>query len=191
MLDLGQGAILTLLEEADADELFALVDRGRERLRRWLGWVDANRSAEDSLAFIRRTREQWANERALSGCIRVHGRIAGCAGLDGIDRSNLMAPIGYWIGGEFEGRGLATRAVRALVDHAFRDVLLHRVEIRCATGNARSRRVPERLGFREEGILRGAERVAGRHLDLVVYSLLATDPHPPPGMRSPGPPHFQ
>ena len=106
----------------------------------------------------------------------MDGRLAGCVGLHGIDRSHLSTAIGYWIAGEFEGRGLMTRAVRVLVEHAFGDLGLHRVEIRCAVGNARSRAIPERLGFRQEGILRGAERAAGRHLDIAVYGRLATDP---------------
>lgn len=177
VLDLGQGAVLTLLEEADAQELYDLTDRNRERLRVWLPWADETRSPADTLRFIRLMREQ---ERERGFCVKVEGRIAGCVGLHGIDRSHLTATIGYWIGGELEGRGLVTKAVRAVVEHAFRDLGLHRVEIRCAVGNARSRAIPERLGFRQEGILREAERANGRHLDIAVYSRLATDGPPSP-----------
>jgi ribosomal-protein-serine acetyltransferase len=176
VFDLGDGVTLTLLEESDAEGLFDLVDRNRERLRPWLGWADDTRGADDSLAFIRATREQVATGQGFHGCLRVQGRIAGCVGFQGIQRAFRSTAIGYWIGGEFEGRGLMTKAVRALVGHAFGDLGLHRVEIRCAVENARSRAIPERLGFRQEGILRGAERAAGRVLDIVVYGRLATDP---------------
>ena len=44
-----------------------------------------------------------------------------------------------------------------------------------AVENARSRAIPERLGFREEGTLRQAERVGGRYLDNVVYSVLRSE----------------
>ena len=57
--------------------------------------------------------------------------------------------------------------------HALTAWELHRVEIRVATGNARSRAIPERLGFRREGTLRGAERHGERFLDLDVFALLA------------------
>jgi ribosomal-protein-serine acetyltransferase len=67
-----------------------------------------------------------------------------------------------------------TRAVRALVDHAVRDLRLNRVEIRIAPDNRRSRAVPERLGFRQEGTLRQAERVGDRYLDAVVFAMLAS-----------------
>jgi hypothetical protein len=50
---------------------------------------------------------------------------------------------------------------------------LNRVEIHAATENRRSRAIPERLGFRQEGVLRDYERVGDRYVDIVVYSLLA------------------
>jgi ribosomal-protein-serine acetyltransferase len=68
-----------------------------------------------------------------------------------------------------------TEAVRALVDHAFGPWGLHRVEIGAAVENARSRAVPERLGFRAEGVRREAERHGERYLDVVVYAMLAGD----------------
>jgi ribosomal-protein-serine acetyltransferase len=74
-----------------------------------------------------------------------------------------------------QGRGTMTAAVRALVDHAFGEWGLHRVVIEAAVDNAPSRAVPERLGFREEGVRRAAERHGERYLDLVVYAMLAVD----------------
>ena len=65
-----------------------------------------------------------------------------------------------------------TAVVSALLDHAFYEWELHRVEIHCAPENARSRAIPERLGFREEARLREAELVGGSYLDSVVYGLL-------------------
>ena len=59
------------------------------------------------------------------------------------------------------------------MDHAFGELGLHRVEIKAAEGNRRSRAIPERLGFEQEGILREAECVDDRYMDLVVYGLLA------------------
>lgn len=68
-----------------------------------------------------------------------------------------------------------TRAVRALVDHAFATWRLHRVEIRASVDNARSRAIPERLGFKEAGVLPDAERVGERLIDQVVYAVLAAE----------------
>lgn len=65
-----------------------------------------------------------------------------------------------------------TAAVRALVDHACGEWGLHRVEIHCASGNRRSRAIPERFGFRKEALLRETELMGGRYLDAVVYGVL-------------------
>jgi ribosomal-protein-serine acetyltransferase len=64
-------------------------------------------------------------------------------------------------------------AVSAVLDHAFGELHLNRVEIRVAPDNRRSRALPERLGFREEGVLRQAERHGEHYGDLTVYSMLA------------------
>jgi ribosomal-protein-serine acetyltransferase len=66
-----------------------------------------------------------------------------------------------------------TAAVRLLVDHALTIWRLNRVEIIVATENRRSRAIPERLGFREEGTLWQFQLVGGRYLDCASYSMLA------------------
>lgn len=68
-----------------------------------------------------------------------------------------------------------TAAVRALVSYAFDEGGLHRAEIRMTPENSRSRALAERLGFRQEGVLRQAERFGDQHRDLVVYATLAPE----------------
>jgi ribosomal-protein-serine acetyltransferase len=103
------------------------------------------------------------------------GAIVGIAGFLGVNWPHGSTSIGYWLSERHQGRGLMTDAVRTLIDRAFGEWSLHRVEIRAATGNARSRRIPERLGFREEGVMREAERIGERYNDLAVYGLLAPE----------------
>jgi hypothetical protein len=59
--------------------------------------------------------------------------------------------------------------------YAFGAWRLHRVEIRAGVDNTRSRAIPERLGFTQEGVAREAKRAGGRSADQVVYAILATD----------------
>jgi RimJ/RimL family protein N-acetyltransferase len=84
--------------------------------------------------------------------------------------------IGYWIDADWQGRGLVSEAVCALC-HVALDVMgAHRVEIRCAPTNLRSKAVPERLGFRLDGLLRQAGvDGAGVREDKMVWSLLASE----------------
>jgi len=62
-----------------------------------------------------------------------------------------------------------------MLDYLFEELGLHRVEIRCGTGNTRSCAIPERLGFTREGLLREAEWVNDRWLDLLVWGMLEVE----------------
>ena len=66
---LRDGFELRLVEERHAEEMFAVVDRERQHLRAWLPWVDATRSPDDSLAFIRASLEQFANNKGFAAGI--------------------------------------------------------------------------------------------------------------------------
>jgi ribosomal-protein-serine acetyltransferase len=174
--ELSPGCHLRLLEERDADELYTLVAANHEHLARWLPWVEGH-TPERSLEFIRATRQSLGASAGMTTAVVVDGAIAGVVGLHEISWMHRSTSAGYWLAEGHQGRGLVTAAVAAYVDHAFGTLGLHRFEIRAAVDNARSRAIPERLGFTQEGTLRGAERVGGRMLDLVVYSRLAVD-HP-------------
>lgn len=122
--------------------------------------------------FIAETEEQLSRGNGFQAALAPEGEIVGTVGFPVFDRVNRNANIGYWLAEEAQGRGTMTTAVGALLDHAFYELELHRVEIHCAPDNRRSRAIPERLGFREEALLREAELVGGRYLDSVVYGML-------------------
>jgi ribosomal-protein-serine acetyltransferase len=166
---------LKLVEERHAPAVFACVDRNRATLREWLPWVDSSTHLDFTRNFIRTSLARFAEECAVQAGIWVGNEFAGMIGYVGVDWLNHKTEIGYWLAPTYEGRGLMTDACRALVGHAFRELGLNRVEIRCATANRRSRAIPERLGFREEGILRQAQLLHNRYVDLVLYSMLAGD----------------
>jgi ribosomal-protein-serine acetyltransferase len=166
---------LRLLEERHAEAVFAVVEENRAYLRTWLPWLDANRSVEDSLNFIKGAMAQWARNDGLTAGLWYQGDLAGVIGYAGIDWPNRITGIGYWVSAALQGRGLITKACRALVDCAFAELGLNRVEIRCATGNRKSCAIPERLGFTREGILRDGEWLYDHYVDLVVYALLASE----------------
>jgi ribosomal-protein-serine acetyltransferase len=83
--------------------------------------------------------------------------------------------IGYWISAKFEGNGIITHSCKALIAYAFNELKLNRVEIRCATENGRSRAIPERLGFKLEGVLRESEWRHTRFYDMAIYGLLQNE----------------
>ena len=173
-LDIADDLHLRLLDETDAEELHELVDSNRAYLAEWLPWA-AGQTFDATAEFIRRTRRQLEGSDGLQGGLVLGESIVGAGGLIGIDWESRKTGIGYWLAEEHQGRGLMTRAVEAVTDYAFDELGLNRVEIQVGTGNAKSRAIPERLGFRQEGVLRDYERVGDRYLDIVVYSLLERD----------------
>jgi ribosomal-protein-serine acetyltransferase len=172
--DLGGGAAVRPVRAEDADGLYAVADANRAHLAPWMPWAAANR-VEDSRTYVAGALAQRARDDGFQAVMLVDGTLAGSIGFHRVDRINRATSIGYWIAAAHEGRGIVTRAVRALVGHAFGDWGLHRVEIDAAVGNVRSRAVPERLGFAQEGVRRDGERFGERYVDLVVYSMLAPD----------------
>ena len=150
---------LRLFAETDSRPLFELVDGNREYLRRWLNWVDSIATVDDQRTFVRESRAgfEMRDPAPFSLGIWEHGALVGVIGFVYFDRKNRKTEIGYWLAAEVQGRGVMTRACRALVSFAFHDLMFNRVEIQCATGNARSASIPGRLGFRLEGTSRDAE----------------------------------
>lgn len=164
---------LRLMVPADAPELFAVTDADRAHLRRWLPWLDSVKSSADSAGFIQATLRQFADNQGFNAAILHDGAIVGVIGHHRIAWANRSTSLGYWLAASHEGRGIMTAACRAVVEHAFTEYALHRVEIRCAAGNVRSSAIPERLGFRLEGLLREAEWLYDHYVDHRVFGLLS------------------
>ncbi|QUL54883.1 GNAT family N-acetyltransferase [Paenibacillus tritici] len=101
--------------------------------------------------------------------------IIGSCGYNSLDFENAKAEIGYDIAASFWGRGYASEAVRALLDHAFSSLELNRVEAKVDPANMNSIKLLHKLDFTFEGTLRQSERVAGRFNDLRIYSKLKSD----------------
>jgi ribosomal-protein-serine acetyltransferase len=167
--------VLKILELDDSNLIFALVDSNRIYLRKWLPWVDTNAALEDSKLFIESTQEQHEQNLGFQCGIWFHGVIAGIIGFHRIDWMNRSVEIGYWLGEEFQGHGIVTKACRTLVDVAFYEYQLNRVQIRCATGNMKSCAIIERLGFAKEGTIRQAEFLYDHYVDLHVYGMTADE----------------
>lgn len=165
---------LRLLEEADAGGLHELIEANRAYLARWLPWA-AGQTLEDTLDFIRGTRSQARENEGFQTAIVTEKGVVGVIGYVSVDWGNRSTRVGYWLDEGQQGRGTMTAAVRLLVDHALTVWQLNRVEIIVANENRRSRAIPERLGFLEEGTLWQFQLVNGRYLDCVSYSMLAAD----------------
>jgi ribosomal-protein-serine acetyltransferase len=101
-----------------------------------------------------------------------NGSLAGVVGQHYVESVNRRTELGYWLDAGHQGQGIVTRSVARLVDYAFVEQNCHRVIIHCAVGNVKSRAIPERLGFLQEGVLREAEWLYDHYVDLAIYSML-------------------
>lgn len=162
---------LRLMETHHAEALFAIIDRDRAYLRRWQNWPDHINTLDDVYAMIERADGRRANHNGFDLLIWSDGELAGKIGLVYVDWQDRVTEIGYWISQPYQGRGLVTRACRALLDEAFDWLLMNETLIRCASGNLRSRAIPERLGFSLSAAVTPKTWLRGRQIDEVLYSM--------------------
>jgi ribosomal-protein-serine acetyltransferase len=158
--------------DEDAAELFALIDANRIALGVWMPWLDQMRNMEDSLAYVRFSRDGNREGRFLNLLVWHHGQAIGVVCYFAIEPTQRRAEIGYWLGEAWQGRGMMTRACAALIEYGYTALDLYRIQIACAVDNQASRAVPLRLGFTLEGVLRGRECIGKRVLDHAIYGLL-------------------
>jgi ribosomal-protein-alanine N-acetyltransferase len=113
---------------------------------------------------------------SLPFAIRVDGRLAGQVTIDNVVRGALRSGyLGYWIDRSVAHRGMGSLAVALVCDHAFGPVGLHRLQADIRPENLPSQRLVERLGFRQEGLLRRLLDIDGDWRDHLTYALLAED----------------
>jgi len=163
---------LRQLQKADAVTLFELIDANRAHLRQWLPWLDITRSWRDSEAFIEDTAAKCVRGEGLVCGIWQAVQLTGLVSFNGIDSMNRKAEIGYWLSDNCQGRGIMTKACKALMRYGYEQLGLNRITIRCGRENHRSRAIPKRLGMTLEGIERQGEYLYDHFSDLEVYRLL-------------------
>ncbi len=109
--------------------------------------------------------------------IDVDGTLAGGIGYTPrTDVERVGAEVGYWLGREFWGRGVATTALRLLTAHAFAvNPALQRLFAVPFSSNAASARVLEKAGYTREGTLRRSAIKDGRVLDQWMYAIVRSE----------------
>jgi RimJ/RimL family protein N-acetyltransferase/predicted O-methyltransferase YrrM len=177
---LGDGAGLGPLEPWHAEEFAESVARAREHLAPWIPFAHTVVDTESARAFLQRFADaHGADTRHLFGIWR-DGRLVGGVMFPTFDARAGSCEIGVWLEPQAQSRGLVTRAVRVLIDWAFRTRGLSRVEWNTDPRNARSRAVAQRFGMTFEGVRRSLHRVAGERQDSETWSILASEWSPPP-----------
>lgn len=163
------------LDEKHAPELYELAAKNSSHLKKWLPWVNNMQGIEFIEDFIRESVKKNKDGSEYPFIIIKDGKMLGRIGLHKIDGQNKIAEIGYWVAQDIQGKGIVTASCKSLINHSFHQLQFNRIEIKCAAENYKSQKIPERLGFTFEGIIRQGEWIDNRFVDLKLYSLLRQD----------------
>ncbi|MFE2292599.1 GNAT family N-acetyltransferase [Streptomyces sp. NPDC059452] len=126
--------------------------------------------------MVRHLRAEAHAGRMLPFAIEYEGRLVGQLTVAGITWGSMCSGhIGYWVDQGVAGRGVMPTAVALAVDHCFRSVGLHRIEVCIRPENAPSRRVVEKLGFRSEGVRPRYLHIDGAWRDHLIFALTAEE----------------
>jgi len=163
---------LFLYQEKDAKELFELVDSNRSYFKKWLPWLNYNTKIEDTQQFILESKVNYEKGLSLNLGINYQDKIVGSVSFNTINTTHKNAEIGYMLSQDYTGKGLITKCCKALINYGFENLELNRVTIKCATENIKSRAIPEKLGFKLEGIIEQNERLYDCFVDHAHYGML-------------------
>lgn len=162
---------LVLLTPNHADELFELVENNREHLTKWMTWPPETTSSKDTGEFIRKSLVGLSNLEEIYFGIELNNKLVGVIAFNTISKKLRKVIIGYWISEDFQGKGIITKCCQFLINYAFDELDMDKIEIHIATENYPSQRVCERLGFKQEGTVHNAENLHGNIVNYNYYAL--------------------
>jgi len=164
------GHVIRRLEEADAERLLEL----RLRNRAFMAPFDPDRP--EDFYSLDRQREIARNDGGTSYAILDEGELAGVISVSNLAMGFFRsANVGYWVDADRNGRGLASRALAAVVHEAFETLGLHRLEAGTLVDNVGSQRVLEKNGFERIGLARNYLCIAGGWRDHILFQRTAED----------------
>jgi [ribosomal protein S5]-alanine N-acetyltransferase len=165
-------------ERGDYETWAALRSQSRDFLTPWEpSWPSDALSRASFRARIARYAEDWRTDQAYNFFIfRPSSELVGGVGLSNLRRGVAeTASLGYWVGQPFARQGLMTAALPLVLDFAFNQLRLHRVEAACLPTNIPSRALLTKVGFQQEGRARQYLRIEGKWQDHLLFAILRED----------------
>ena len=155
---------------ADAGDMFRNWT-GDAEVARYVSW-EPHASEADSRAYLESVVAGYGQPNYYNWGIVFEETLIGSVGVARMSEADLNCEVGYCLGRRWWGRGIATEALRALVDFLFAQVNFHRIAAVHDPDNPASGRVMQKAGMAREGVLRQQRFLKGRFVDTVVYSIL-------------------
>lgn len=168
---------LALRELRDGDAQAIASGAGDRRVAKYLIQVPSPYPVALARRWLAARREWWDIGRGVTLAVTRRDepdRLLGTVSLRRYARDR-RAELGYWLAVPAWGQGIATEAVRAVVDFGFRELVLARIYAQVFAGNTPSMRVLEKTGMTHEGVKRQHVRKGHRLHDVVLYGLLRAE----------------
>ncbi len=163
---------LRLAQREDAAEILHL--RSDRELLRYLD-RDPCKDLTEAKEWIQRNQDDFKNNLGLNWVITLQpeSKVIGTIGLWRFDLPNHRAEIGYTLKTNYQGKGLMSEAMRAVLEFSFHSLNFHSIEANVNPENEPSKRLLERHGFRQEAYFRENYYYNGHFLDSAIYCLLS------------------
>lgn len=163
----------------DAQKFFELVRNNRENIARYFPHTMKGAKNLNATREMLQYRNKLAKKKIqyhFAITLKCNGQFIGCISLREFNWEILRAEIGFFIDREYEGNGIASKALQAMVKYAFREKKLNKLILRIGTQNTASRRVAEKNNFKLEGVLRKDYKTYYNEIvDIAYYGLLVSD----------------
>ena len=166
---------LAIVQPSFACRYLDIVTAERAYLSKWLPWATNANSEAFFLEFVRKSLQGYAEGKSMTCVIVYQHTVVGNISFNLIDQNLKKVVIGYWLSEKYQGMGIVTKAVSFLIEYAFSELSMDKVEICVAVDNTASRRVCERLNMALEGIISNAENINGEIVDHAIYGIHRTD----------------
>ena len=172
-------ALLKKYRIGDGKIFYEIIEKNRDRMLDNFPIMLSN--THDVLSgelYIRKKIEEWEERSAFNFGIwlKDDGNYIGHISVKNIDWIIPRGEIAYIISQEYEGKGIMTEALTAIIKFSFENLSMSRLFLRVMTNNSRSYELAERCGFSREGILRKDHKTyEGDLVDLYYYGMTKED----------------
>ncbi|WP_038172736.1 GNAT family N-acetyltransferase [Vibrio pacinii] len=168
-----QQLTLRLIDAPESDKLQDCI-LASPSLHHWIDWCHCDFSSQEAERFLLATRLNWVKGDAYGFGVfcRTTDELIGMVAINELYHTFNMASIGYWIADKYQGKGLAKKAVNALIEFCFSQLKLTRIEVVCDPNNLASQKLIEACGGEFECQAKNRFIFAGKPQVGLVYSVI-------------------
>lgn len=167
--------ILRPFELTDAPAIFEYASN--DRATKWVTW-DSHKNVSDSEKFIQFVFQNEAlGNRNFAVCLKDQPEfVIGDVGLSWTSKKDKIIELGTILNERFWGHGYISEAFEAVIQYAFKNLDVVRIQGRCKLGNLQSRKMMEKAGMQYEGLLRSSLFCKNQHWDMEMFSIIKKGP---------------